>query len=167
MSKTSTTAGKTHRHGGKHHRSRHDEQEAELFRQTLSIIVYRGDPVDAQSTRHVAWYIQYADGSNVLSHVTGGYGFFAHDERWNTNPSESRHYERTIPVSTIASRESRDLTVRNILFNVPVNNEERAWNCQTWIGDGFAALRNILPDAVATAAADQMTDVLLEAPEED
>ena len=170
MSKTSRTSRTKHKEGkegkGKGHSSKHEEQESEPFHQTLNIIVYRGDPVDAQSTRHTSFFIEFSDGSSVLSHAVGGHGFFEHEERWNTNPSESRHHERTIPVARIQTRESKDLTLRNILFNVPVNNQERAWNCQSWIGDGLKALENIIPAEVAITATNQMVDVLLEAPDE-
>jgi hypothetical protein len=137
MSKTSKKGGSGHR-SGKHHRSSGGNDQSERPTQTLNIVVYRGDPVDAQSTRHTAFFIEFSDGSNVLSHVTGASGFFQVEERWNTaQPSESRHFERMIPVVTLQTPSPNDLTMRNTIYNTPINNAERAWNCQSWIGDGL------------------------------
>jgi hypothetical protein len=115
--------------------------------------------VDARSTRHTAFFIEFPDGSNVLSHVIGAYGFFEFEERWNTaQPSESRHFERQIPVVTAWSHTARDLTIRNTIYNTPVNNTERGWNCQSWIGDGLRMLQQaeLIPAASITDAADRM-----------
>lgn len=156
-------------HGGKGHRPKQDEETPEqTWIQTLSILVYRGDPVDAQSTRHTAFFIEYEDGSNVISQVTGGHGFFQHDERWHQRPSESRHWERTIPIARLVTRGGpRDLVVREILIGVPINNQERAWNCQSWIGDSLAALSHLIPQDVITTATDAMIEVLMDAPDSD
>jgi hypothetical protein len=138
--------------------------------QTLSIVVYRGDPVDAQSTRHTSFFIEFSDGGNLVSHVTGGSGFFQLEEKWNTSPPyESRHFERMIPVVTAQTPTANNLNIRNTIYSTPINNAERAWNCQTWIGDGLRRLQEaeLIPATTATRAADQMVDVLMEAPDQD
>ncbi|KAG4426857.1 hypothetical protein IFR04_000288 [Cadophora malorum] len=163
----SKSSHKKHSYGGSGKDQKKKSKETELFDQTLNIIVYRGDPVDVQSTRHTAFFIEYADGSNLITHAVGAHGFFEHAEKWNTQPTESRNFERLIPIITMRTREERDLTVREILYNVPVNNEERSWNCQSWIGDGLRALSGLISAEIATNAADQMATVLLEAPDED
>jgi hypothetical protein len=173
MSKSHRKSGSGHHRSSKHHcSSEHDEQEnpTEIFPQTLCIIVYRGDPVDSMSNRHTAFFIEYSDGSNVLCHIVGGSGFFEIEERWNIDPSNlSRSWERTIPVVTAPTNTANDLTMRNTLYNTPINNAERAWNCQSWVGDGLRRLQEaeLIPENIATTAADQMVDVLMEAPDED
>lgn len=173
MSKSNRKGRSGHHSRGKHSHSDKHEEEAppEVFSQTLSIIVYRGDPIDSYLNRHTAFYIEYSDGSNVLSHITGASGFFAFDERWNEArpPQQSAQFERGIPVATIQSSNPQDLTIRNILYNTPINNNERSWNCQHWIGDGLRRLQeaDIIPENIANNAADQMVDVLMEAPMED
>lgn len=142
---------------------------AQSSAETLYIIVNRGDPVDAFSTRHTAFWIEFADGRNLLTHVCGACGFFEREERWNTvQPQESRHFERIIPVVTAPT--PRDgLTISSILHLTPIQNSERAWNCQSFIGDGLKRLQDakLLPPANMLSAADQMVDVLMEAPDED
>jgi hypothetical protein len=108
----------------------------------------------------------------VLSHVVGAAGFFEHQERWNTTqPSASRHFERSIHVATFQTErnEADTLRIRNELANTPINNSERAWNCQTWVGDALGRLRNVglLPEERVTRAADEMADVIMEAPNDE
>lgn len=118
-------------------------------------------------TRHTAWFIEYADGSNVLIHVSGGHGFFETEERWDVQPGDSNNWERTIPVATLRTQGgTRNLVVRDRIWQVRVNNEDRGWNCQTFIGDGFAELTDIIPENVITSAVDTMAGVLMEAPDE-
>jgi hypothetical protein len=61
------------------------------------------------------------------------------------------------------------LAIRNTLYNTPINNNERAWNCQSWVGDGLRRLweAELIPENIATTATDQMVDVLIETPDED
>jgi len=129
MSKSYRKSGSGH-----HHNSEHDEEETstENFSQTLHIIVYRGDPVDSMLNRHTAFFIEYSDGSNVLIHAVGGHGFFELEERWNIPPpTQSQSWERTITVTMAQTTTDRDLTIRNTLYNTPINNDERAFYQKT------------------------------------
>ncbi|KUJ13541.1 uncharacterized protein LY89DRAFT_687600 [Mollisia scopiformis] len=79
---TSNRKGRSGHHSrGKYSHSDKREEEAppEVFSRTLSIVVYRGDPIDSHLNRHTAFYIEYSDGSNVLSYITGASGFFEFD----------------------------------------------------------------------------------------
>ncbi|KAL5350089.1 hypothetical protein ACLOAV_005126 [Pseudogymnoascus australis] len=123
--------------------------------QTLYIVVNRG--------------IEFSDGRNLLSHVCGAASFFEFEERWNeARPQEGKNFERIIFVVTVRTTVD-DMTIRNTLRQTPVNNKERSWNCQTWIGDGLKRLQDakLLHEANTVSAADQMVDVLLEAPDEE
>ncbi|OBT70446.1 hypothetical protein VE03_00039 [Pseudogymnoascus sp. 23342-1-I1] len=137
--------------------------------QTLYIVVNRGDPIDSYSMRHTAFWVEFSDGRNLLSHVCGAASFFEFEERWNeAQPQEGKNFERIIFVLTVRTAVD-DMTIRNTLRQTPVNNKERSWNCQTWIGDGLQRLQDakLLREANTVSAADQMVDVLLEAPDEE
>ncbi|OBT85195.1 hypothetical protein VE02_05687 [Pseudogymnoascus sp. 03VT05] len=111
----------------------------------------------------------FSDGRNLLSHVCGAASFFEFEERWNeAHPQEGKFFERIIFVMTMRTAVD-DMTIRNTLRQTPVNNKERSWNCQTWIGDGLKRLQDakLLREANTVSAADQMVDVLLEAPDEE
>jgi hypothetical protein len=60
----------------------------------------------------------------------------------------------------------QDLTIRNILYNTPINNSEQSWNCQHWITDGLRRLQeaDIIPENIVNNAADQMVDTGLPSP---
>lgn len=137
--------------------------------QTPSIIVYRGNPIDALSTRHPAFFIEYSGGRNVLTHIPGAPGFFEHEEICKTAPpSGDEHFERSIPVAIFRTNntESTILTVQNTIYEIPINNDGRGRNCQSWIGGGLEAFRNagLISLDVAIVAADQLAEVLIEAP---
>ncbi|OBT80608.1 hypothetical protein VF21_00325 [Pseudogymnoascus sp. 05NY08] len=137
--------------------------------QTLYIVVNRGDPIDSYSMRHTSFWVKFSDGRNLLSHVCGAASFFEFEERWNeAHPQEGKFFERIIFVMTMRTAVD-DMTIRNTLRQTPVNNKERSWNCQTWIGDGLKRLQDakLLREANTVSAADQMVDVLLEAPDEE
>ena len=137
--------------------------------QTLYIVVNRGDPIDSYSMRHTSFWVKFSDGRNLLSHVCGAASFFEFEERWNeAHPQEGKNFERIIFVMTMRTTVD-DMTIRNTLRQTPVNNKERSWNCQTWIGDGLKRLQDakLLQEANTVSAADQMVDVLLEAPDEE
>ncbi|KAL3425311.1 hypothetical protein PVAG01_02102 [Phlyctema vagabunda] len=133
--------------------------------QTLSIIVYRASPVDSYLLRHVALYLEYSSGKKVYQNVTGAHGFFAYDEDWNMSPRDSANYERAIQVMRIQTATEDDLTIRNRIRSIAINNRDRSWNCQSWVGDCLAGLEQdgILLPGSAKAAIDKMVDVLLEA----
>ena len=155
----------TQKQDGNDHLSTNDDS----ISQTLYIIVKRGDPIDSYSLRHTSFWVEFSDGRNLLSHVCGAASFFEFEERWNeTQPQESRHFERIIPVITVRTT-ADDMTIRDTLRGTPVNNKERSWNFQTWIGDGLKRLQEakLLQEVNTVSAADQMVDVLLEAPDED
>lgn len=138
--------------------------------QTLYIIVYRGSPIDSFSTRHTAFFITFSNDLKILCHATGAHGFFQYEEKWDTyNPEHSVSRAGTIPVFTHQSTSPMDLCIRNVICETPLNNQERAWNCQTWIGDGLKRLQDAgyLSEQNANTAADQMVEILLEAPDED
>jgi hypothetical protein len=144
--------------------------QTQTQKQTLSIIVYRGDPVDAPTTRHTALFVEFENGDNVLSYVVSGHGFFQHEESWNIDqPSNSRHFEQSIWVATFETTEDEAMYIRNELRNTPINNEESSWNCHTWVGDALERLRDaeLLSQEWFIAVVGQMVGVVFEAPDED
>jgi hypothetical protein len=138
--------------------------------QTLSIIIYQGDPVDLMESRHTALYIEYSNGRNVLSHVVGTQGSFTFDERWdNTDPTTSRHFARKVVVGTFGAG-FEDLTVRNAIAGTRVNNRENSWNCQVFVGDALKQVHNHVPELtndIILTAINGMTDAIMEATDEE
>lgn len=142
--------------------------ESQSHWQELSIIVYRGDPLDFQRMRHTAFYIRYSDGSMLLSQITGASGFFAYEECWDTDdPASNIHFERQISVITSRSNTVRDPEIRNTIKNTRIINNEQGWNCQNWIGDVLTRLQRaaLVSAAEVVEAADKMVDVIIEAPD--
>lgn len=149
--------------------SRAGSRNTGFISQTLYIIVNRGDPIDSYSLRHTAFWVEFSDGRNFVSQVCGAASFFEFEERWNeAQPEENGQFERIIPVITVRTM-ADDMSIRDTLRGTPVNNDERSWNCQTWIGDGLKRLQDakLLRETHIINAADQMVDVLLEAPDDD
>ena len=134
--------------------------------QTLSINIYVGDPLDLQTARHTGFFIQWSDGDNLIIHVMGSHQFYELQEIWNgPKPNVGDGCIRDVPVATWTTSEEEKFKLRNIIRDTPINNAERGWNCQNWIGDALQILeaRGFLSHAAIQAAGDAMVDTILEA----
>ena len=67
----------------------------------IHISVYRGDPVDLQTTRHMSIYVKFSDGTRVLVHAIGDPGFFEVSMQGNYDPKDDPSCVLVIPVATI------------------------------------------------------------------
>ena len=134
--------------------------------QHLSINIYVGDPLDLQTTRHTGFLIQWSDGDNLVIHVMGSHEFFELEEIWNgPKPSRRDGCIRSVPVVTWCTSRDEKFKVRNILRDTPINNSERGWNCQNWIGDALQILeaRGLISSDAVRKASDEMVDAIMEA----
>ncbi|KAF7513872.1 hypothetical protein GJ744_006486 [Endocarpon pusillum] len=133
---------------------------------TLSIVVYKGDPVDAMEYRHTALFAEFSDGTNTLLHITGESGFFAFDGRPNQVPVESQNFVKQIYVATIpgVTRDGFISTIRTI----PIDNQNRSWNCPHWVGDALnhIAAAGMITQEVASKVVLDMVDIVFEAKDE-
>lgn len=130
----------------------------------LSIVVFRGDPFDIQSTRHTALFVEMKD-DNLLVHIVGTVDMFNKEVVENVQPSRSSRFLRTIHVAKLLGKTKAE--IRSQLSSTPIQSG-RDWNCQNWVAD---ALKGISDKAWITAqsrssAIDKMVDLVMEAPEE-
>ncbi|KAJ6263963.1 hypothetical protein Dda_0100 [Drechslerella dactyloides] len=113
----------------------------------IYIAVFKGDPIDLTEYRHTAIVLEI-DGRETMLHVTGGHGFFQYEEQ--------------------TRREYAD-GFRSIVANTDVNNGERAWNCQNFVGDALQRVQrhHLITEEEYLGAINQMTTIILEAIDQD
>ena len=136
---------------------------------TISIAVFRGDPIDWAMYRHTAIHVLDEDGENNLLHVTGAHPFFEYTPE-NTDPAKiGRKLEALIPVSVprdmITKSMIWDACARTRIWNDPHHQD---WNCHNWVGEALTSLVAIgsVTEEQRSKAITQMVDVCLEAEDE-
>ncbi|RMD39712.1 hypothetical protein DV735_g5421, partial [Chaetothyriales sp. CBS 134920] len=134
----------------------------------LCIVVFRGDPVDLQSTRHTALFVN--EGSQLygdLVHVTGSSGFYEFERKSEINPLTSRSFLNKIPVTPIANSPTKEQLLEEIK-KTRINNSTHAWNCQNWVGDALnrVAAKGWISSQSKSSAIDAMVDVIIDAEDE-
>lgn len=147
--------------------------------QRLSVIVFRGDPIDATMFRHVGLLLEHLeegiDGTPhaTIAHttflqVTGSAGGFERDESPAStcgDPRENELFAGIVHVATTPATGASDRRLRNAIWATAVNNAEASWNCQNWVGDALNSCVGaglVLADQV-DGAIDGMTDLILQA----
>lgn len=116
--------------------------------QRLSIVVFRGDPVDATMFRHVGLLLEHLeeeegiDGTlphaTITTHttflqVTGSAGGFERDESPAAtcgDPRESELFAGVVHVATVPATGAADRRLRNAIWTTAVNNAEASWNSE-------------------------------------
>ncbi|KAI0534577.1 hypothetical protein GGR58DRAFT_482327 [Xylaria digitata] len=139
--------------------------------QRLDVIVFRGDPIDAPQYRHTELLIQHlsVDGTVLWRrylHVAGAAGFFEREEL-EYDPGSSELFVGLVPVATIPVSTSSDRRLRDAIWSTPVNNGDRSWNCQNYVGDALYSCTEagLVSTEETENAIDGMTDLILEAPD--
>lgn len=172
MSSSKGSSSKTSRpespRSGRKGRTRHGQ-----MRQCLSIIVFRGDPIDSYQYRHAGLSIQYQDqdgtvtGTNFLD-VAGSAGIFERQENTDQNPANDQQFESEVHVATIPATGSSDSRLRDTIWWTPINNASYEWNCQSYVTNALhrCLKAGLILDTDVDSALDGMTDILLEAPDE-
>lgn len=127
----------------------------------LSIIVYKGSPLDYSHYRHTALWCRFADQSpSLLVHVVGPVGEFEFESREESQPWETRRYARRIDVGMLTVAATRAQT-EALLQRIPINNRNREFNFQTWVE---AALRTFADTgALSRQDYDRGLDVIVDA----
>lgn len=132
----------------------------------LSIIVYKGSPIDASKYRHAAILLDFPDTSPLLLHVAGANGFFQAEVKLEEDPSKSKKFVMKIPVGEIQGQ--KKVAIESTIKSVVINNSDLSWNCQNWIGDALKKLSDqqwITSDA-RFKAMDAMAEVIVDAPDD-
>lgn len=135
----------------------------------LYIVVFRGDPVDLQKTRHTALFIsEGSEEKGDLLHVTGAAGVFMFDRKKQSNPAASRNFLKKIPVTPITKSPTKEQMIVKIT-GTRVNNSTHSWNCQNWVGEALqrVAQEGWISSQTKSSAIDAMADIIVEAEDEE
>ncbi|RPA72352.1 hypothetical protein BJ508DRAFT_419512 [Ascobolus immersus RN42] len=159
----------------------------------LFIVVFAGDPIDLMEYRHTLLYLAGYDATTnrgtpqsspsesgeatsketlqnssatagTIFQVSGAHGFFTYEkEPLSEDMSLTPGFQRQIPVSTLTAQQAVDF--EHICEYTPVNNRERGWNCQSWVGDVLqrAVEQGVLRVPDVDKAVGALADCLLEA----
>ena len=108
----------------------------------ISIIIYKGSPLDYPQYRHTAIWLRFEDGSpSLLVHVVGPSGGFEFESKRSSDPSESQRFAKRIDIGYLTI----DMTpaqIVQVLQRVPINNRDREFNCQTWVEDALSRFKH-------------------------
>ena len=132
---------------------------------SLSIIVYKGSPIDASKYRHTALFLEFPDTTNLLIHVTGASGFFQAEVKSGENPTKSKKFVKKISVGKIQGQTK--VAIESAIKVTPINNSDRSWNCHHWIGDALKKLsdRRWITSDSRSKAIDDMAEEVTNAPD--
>lgn len=131
----------------------------------ISIIIYKGSPLDYPQYRHTALWLQFADRSpSLIIHVVGPSGGFEFECKQNSRPWEDQSLAKTVDVGhlTVATTPSQ---IAQTLQRIPVDNGDREFNCQTWIETALKRFRDSgdLSYEAYDKGLDSMVDAIAEA----
>lgn len=152
---------------------RWEDQTGQQQQQRLTILVFRGDPIDAPQYRHTALFIENlnqegAKTEHRLLEVVGSAGFFEPEEDPVRDPRSAAGFVGSVVVATIPVADPLDTRLREAIWSAPINNAEYSWNCQNWVGDSLisCAGAGLIPDADVDIAIDGMVNLVLQARDE-
>lgn len=140
------------------------------FWQSLSIAVFKGDPIDAYIYRHVGLYLQTFRGDILVHHqfleTSGATGSFVKQDVPEWDPFQDAGSCGHVQVAKkLPMTSETDRTLRNTIWSTPLKNDDRSWNCQNWVGDALQRCvdASCLTRGQMDCALDRMVDILLEA----
>lgn len=133
---------------------------------SLSVLIFRGSPVDASKYRHTALFLEFPDKTTWLLHVTGASGFFRIEAKLGEDLSKSTSFAQIILIGNIQGEGKT--AILSAITSTPVKNSDSSWNCQHWIGDALKELsdRGWITSDTRSQAINAMADVIIEAPDE-
>lgn len=132
---------------------------------SLSIVVYKGEPIDASEYRHTALFLEFSDETSTLIDVIGASGFFGVDVREDQDPAVSAELITKITVGKI-NGQAKD-SIQSAIKDTPIKNSDRSWNCQHWVGDALTRLsdRQWITTNERAQAVNAMAGIVVDAPE--
>ena len=136
---------------------------------TLTIAVFRGDPIDWAVYRHTALHVKYADGEDQILHVIGAHPFFEYSPQPGTPSDTGLKVEALITVSNPPDTVSKS-AIENACARTPVRNDHhnQDWNCHNWVGEALSELVALgcLTKEQRSQGITRMVEACLEAEEE-
>ncbi|OOF97036.1 hypothetical protein ASPCADRAFT_128742 [Aspergillus carbonarius ITEM 5010] len=109
---------------------------------SLSVLVFRGDPVDSMEYCHAGIYLEYGDGKQSTMHIVGAPRVFHFEEEVERDLAKSDRLERQILVTTLHKSFSRAM-IQGVCSKTRVKNDGSEWNCQHWVGDVLTELMKL------------------------
>ncbi|KAI0134596.1 hypothetical protein BJ170DRAFT_717186 [Xylariales sp. AK1849] len=143
-------------------------EEAE-YNQTLSILVFKGHPVDLQNTRRADFCMVANDdkSTNTTFRLEGGGGSYWVRQSPNLGVPHTRdHFLREFHVATVQATSASDRRLRDAVLRAQPKNNEPDWNCLSWVGDVIDELHGagLILAGEAAHAVDCTIDEILRAP---
>ncbi|KAK7606534.1 hypothetical protein BKA81DRAFT_177433 [Phyllosticta paracitricarpa] len=134
----------------------------------VSIIIFRGEPLDWQKYRHTALLFTFADETqSVMIHATGSRYAFRLETMSNRDPRLSRSFAKEVDVGQIRFPMTKPRLVE-LISETPINNSDPEFNCQVWVENALQRLKgaNQLSEDEYTKGVDGMIDATMEAEHE-
>lgn len=85
----------------------------------------------------------------------------------NHDPTKSRKFAKEVPVGKLTTPMTK-AQVAQIIYETPIDNRSREFNCQTWVGDALQLLatKGYLAQKDCDNGISRMVDATLEAKDE-
>ena len=134
----------------------------------ISIIVFKGEPLDYQQYRHTSLHVSLPDEQDpFVAHTVGLPGEYEFQIREPYDSTKSQGIVRTVRVGDSLAAIKRAHMVE-ILRAVPVRNWDAEFNCQIWVEAALRRLRDlrVLSGEAYADGVDGMVDAIAEAEEE-
>ena len=136
---------------------------------SISILVFKGEPLDYQRYRHTSLHISFTDDQDpFVAHAVGPPGEYEFQIREPYDSTESQGIVRTVRVGDLLVSVGR-VQMIDVLRAVPVRNWDVEFNCQIWVEATLRRLRDLrlLSSEGYTEGVDGMVDAIAEAEDEE
>jgi hypothetical protein len=75
----------------------------------------------------------------MIIHVTGPNMAYQLQTNDNYDPTKSRKFAKEVPVGNLTTPMTKT-QLASILYQTPIDNRSREFNCQTWVGNALQRL---------------------------
>jgi hypothetical protein len=134
----------------------------------LSIVVFVGEPLDYQKYRHTALCLRPNNGgTSMIIHIIGPNMSYVLQTRDNYDPSTSRNFAKEVSAGTLRTPMAKT-QLASLIYQTPIDNSSREFNCQTWVGDALQRLATAgyITQKDCDGGIDRMVEATMEAKEE-
>ncbi|KAI7364197.1 hypothetical protein KC354_g5885 [Hortaea werneckii] len=136
----------------------------------ISVVVYRGEPLDYPHYRHTALWIRFRDDESFpyLAHIVGSPRDYKFETRQSEDPTRSLLFARLISVGWLSATWTPSV-LEQLFPSIPINNRDIEFNCQTWVERALKLLRDsaALTPAEYDLGVNGMVDAIAEAEDEE